>query len=162
MSSFPPGEYWASNVEQVGYCDLDAKPGFKLAIHQAAGRWFLYVAHLWQPGWTILDVTDPAKPEIIRFIDGPANTWTIQVQVAGQRMITALERIAPGWGGDDDKPSEESVLIWDIADPEAPVQLGQYRVGGGGTHRNYYDGGRFVHLSLQRPGFQGQISLLSG
>lgn len=157
MNAMPPGLPWAQNVDAVGYADLDAKPAFKLAIHEAGGKWYLYIAHLWHSGWTVLDVTDPAQPRQVRFIEGPENTWTIQVQVAEGRMITSLERIAPGWGGDADKPSDESVLIWDLADPEDPQLLGQYRAGGGGTHRNYYDGGRYVHLSLHRPGYKGQF-----
>jgi hypothetical protein len=169
MPVLPPGECWSKNVEVVAYCDLDAKPAFKLAIHAVGGRWYLYIAHLWHPGWSVLDVTDPDKPRTLRHIKGPDNTWTIQVQVAEGKMITALERMPPPWGGDPSKPYEESVLIWDLADPQQPVVLSQYRVGvsaagtsagpasGSGTHRNFYDGGRYMHLSLKRPGFARNI-----
>ena len=50
----------------------------------------------------------------------PGNTWTIQIQVADGRMITALERIAPGWGGVEGKEHGEGVLIWDVSDPVKP------------------------------------------
>jgi hypothetical protein len=33
-------------------------------------------------GWSSLEVTDPEHPELIRFVEGPANTMTLQVQVA--------------------------------------------------------------------------------
>lgn len=42
----------------------------------------LYVANLWHLGWLILGVTDPAKPNLLKFISGPEDTFTIQVQVA--------------------------------------------------------------------------------
>ena len=64
----------------VGYHDLDARPAFKLAMQEVGGRFYLYTGHLWHRGWSVLDVTDPAAPRLVRFIDGPANTWTIQVQ----------------------------------------------------------------------------------
>jgi hypothetical protein len=153
----PPGSGWAHRVRVVGYSDLAGRPGFKLALQEVGGRFYLYVGHLWHRGWSIVDVTDPGAPRVVRFIEGPPNTWTIQVQVAGGRMITALERIAPGWGGDPDAPCETGVLIWDVRDPEAPARLGNWRIAGSGTHRNYYDGGRYVHLAAGLSGYSGNI-----
>ncbi|MDP9483372.1 MAG: hypothetical protein M3P84_09140 [Chloroflexota bacterium] len=155
--AIPPGDHWLRGMEIVGYHDLDRRPGFKMAIQEVAGRWYLYVGHLWEPGWSILDVTDPSRPGLIRFLPGPTNTWTIQVQVAGGRMITALEKIDTGWGEDPDAPFEEGLLIWDVSDPADPVQLGQHKTGGNGTHRNFFDGGRFVHTASARAGFAGHI-----
>ena len=66
-----------------------ASPAFKLAMQEVNGRWYLYVAHLWHRGWSVLDVTDPDAPQYCSFIPGPENTWTIQIQVADGKMITA-------------------------------------------------------------------------
>jgi hypothetical protein len=153
----PAGTYQLDGIEVVGYHDLDGRPGFKMAIKERSGRWYLYLGQLWQPGWAILDVTDPTDPSVVRSIDGPPNTWTIQVQVAGDRMVTSLEKIDAGWGDDPDAPFEEGVLVWDITDPTTPSILGQYRTGGNGTHRNFYVGGRYVHLSCAAAGFDGHI-----
>ncbi|MGH7006648.1 MAG: LVIVD repeat-containing protein, partial [Alphaproteobacteria bacterium] len=145
---FPPGQFWSRNVEPVAYLDLGGKPGFKMALHKAGERWFFYVAHLWEPGWSIVDVTDAAKPRYVRFMPGPANTWTIQIQIAEGHMITGLEKIPDGWEADGvaaDKSFEEGFYIWSLSDPENPARLGHYRTGGDGTHRNYYAGGRYVH-----------------
>ncbi|HEV8642448.1 MAG TPA: hypothetical protein VGV13_15255 [Methylomirabilota bacterium] len=155
--SAAPGPWWSDHVEVVGYSDLAGRPGFKLAMQEVGGRFYLYLGHLWHRGWSIVDVTDPRSPRLVRFVEGPANTWTIQVQVADGRMITALERIAPGWGGDPDGPFEAGVLILDVSDPEAPARLGYWRTAGTGTHRNYYDGGRYVHLAAGLPGYSGNV-----
>lgn len=149
--------YSAHNVELLGYHDLGGKPAFKLAMQEAGGRWYLYLAHLWHRGWSILDVTDPTAPEYVSFVPGPENTWTIQIQVADGKMITALERIAPGWGGKDDEPYSEGFLIWDVSDPRKAWQLGHYRTRSTGTHRNFYDGGSLVHAAGGAPGFDGKI-----
>jgi len=157
---FPPGQFWSRNVEPVAYMDLGGKPGFKMALHKAGGRWFFYVAHLWEPGWSIVDVTDAAHPRFVRFMPGPANTWTLQIQIAEGRMITALEKIPAGWDSGADtagKPYEEGFYIWSLADPENPQRLGHYRTGGDGTHRNYYAGGRYVHATALPAGFDGHI-----
>src|SRR2546430_17500523 len=77
-AQIPPGSV-ASNVRVVGYSEVDGRPPFKLSIQQRNGRWYLYAGHLWDRGWTILDVTDPASPRVANFVPGPSNTWTIQI-----------------------------------------------------------------------------------
>ena len=155
--NLPPGRHWLRNMQIVSYHDLDGRPGFKMAVHEAGGRWFLYLGHLWHRGWSILDVTEPADPRLVRFLPGPDNTWTIQMQVAGGRMITALEKIDRGWGDDPEAPFDEGLLIWALDDPTDPRRVGDYRTGGNGTHRNFYDGGRYVHASTVPPGFDGHV-----
>lgn len=150
-----------SNIEFIGYHDLNDKPGFKMGIQQAGGRWFLYVAHLWHRGWSIVDVTDPPKPRLSNFIPGPDNTWTIQMQVAGGKMITALEKPVGGWGVGPGLPFDEGALIWDVAsDPETPMLLGKYKTGGTGTHRNFYQGDRYAYMAGNPKGFFGNILIV--
>ena len=120
-------------------------------------RWYLYVAHLWHRGWSVLDVTDPAAPEFCTFIPGPENTWTIQVQVAEGKMIAGLERIAPGWGGADGQPFTEGFFIFDVSEPTEPKKIGHFQTGSTGTHRNFYDGGNLVHAAAGAPGLTGKI-----
>ena len=156
-SRLPPGDHWCTNLEIVAYHDLDGRPGFKMAIQEVDGRWFLYLGHLWHRAWSILDVTEPGDPQLVRSIPGPDNTWTIQIQVAERLMITALERIDSGWGDDPAAPHDEGFLVWSLDDPTDPRLLGKHRTGGTGTHRNYYDGGRYVHASAVPAGFDGHI-----
>lgn len=149
----------ARNVEAVGYHDLQKRPAFKLALQVVNDRWYLYLSHFWHSGWTVLDVTDPSSPEFLRFVPGPDNTFTLQVQVADGLMIGSLEKIfLPGWGGDDTKPFEEGILIYDVAtDPTDPKLLAHWKTGSQGTHRNFYGGGRYLHLAAATPGFSGYI-----
>lgn len=109
----------AQNVRVVGYSDLNDKPGFKLSIKAHQERWYLYIAHFWHPGWSIEDVTNPVNPEVVKFNAGPKNTGTLQMELSGNTMITALEKILPGLGGNN-QPFDEGVLIWDIREPVNP------------------------------------------
>jgi hypothetical protein len=92
---------WRENVDLLAYHDLDGRSGLKLALREADGRFFLYVAGFWQSGWSILEVTDPEHPELLRWLDGPPNTMTIQVQVAdgnsgsGRSAAPGTARIRP-------------------------------------------------------------------
>jgi hypothetical protein len=126
-------------------------------MQEVNNRWYLYVAHLWHRGWSVLDVTDPAAPEFRTFVAGPENSWTIQIQVAEGKMITALERIAPGWGGTDGQPFAEGFFIFDVSEPTQPRRIGHFQTGSTGTHRNYYDGGNLVHAAAGAPGLTGKI-----
>jgi hypothetical protein len=147
---------FARNIGFVGYDDLDGRSGFKLAMQEVEGRFYLYVAALWEPGLSIIEVTDPERPRYVRWIDGPPGTWTLQVQVADGRMVTNMEPIPPGWG--NSSPAfEEGICVWDVADPENPKLLGKWSPGAVGTHRNYYDGGPYVHVATTLPGFAGHL-----
>lgn len=156
---YPPGQEYSWNIDKIGYCDLQGRTAFKMAIHRAADRWFLYAATFTPPGLNIIEITDPAAPRYARFIDGPPNTWTLQVQVADGKMITALEKIPDQFNAPEKvgQPFAEGMLIWDLADPENPKQVGHFKTGGEGTHRNYYDGGNFVYVTGLPNGYDGHI-----
>ena len=89
-----PSGWEASNMKPVGYTGMDGRGGaFKMAIRHVNGRWYLYTGHLWNQGWSVVDVTDPANPEYLKFIPWPHdNTWTIQMEMHDNLMITALQR----------------------------------------------------------------------
>ena len=157
MAQQIPQGFFARNIETVGYHDLNGRPAFKLAMQEVNNRWYLYVAHLWHRGWSVLDVTDPAAPEFRTFVAGPENSWTIQIQVAQDKMVTALERIAPGWGGADGQPFAEGFFIFDVSEPTQPRRIGHFQTGSTGTHRNFYDGGNLVHAAAGAPGLTGKI-----
>jgi hypothetical protein len=149
---------WHHNVDMLAYHDLAGRSGFKLALQEVDGRFFLYVAGFWHSGWSILEVTDPEHPELLRWLDGPPNTMTIQVQVADGTMITALEHPPPGLTiGDAIAEPQDGFLIWDVHEPDRPQLLGKWVSGGTGTHRNFYNGGPWVYATSNLPGFEGQI-----
>jgi len=156
-----PTGWEAHNMKAIGYSELDGRGGaFKMAIKEANGRWYLYLGHLWHRGWSIVEVTDPANPKLVKFIPGPDNTFTIQVDLHDNLMLTAVQRIIPGWTDDPKKPFEEGVLLWDISDPVNPRQLAHWKTGGGGTHRNSYPGGQYAYLAAGMPGFRGNILVI--
>jgi hypothetical protein len=152
---------FAKNIEVIGYHDLDGKPGFQMAMQEVDGRYYLYMSHFRHSGWAILDVTDPTKPEYVKFVPGPdkAGQFCPKLQVAGGLRITALSQLFPFLHGTSwDDPNEEGVYIWDVKDPVNPKWLSHWKTGGAlGVHRFYYDGGQYAHLSTACRGFTGWI-----
>ena len=88
----PRKQALAKNIEHIGYHDLGGRPGFQMAMQEVDGRYYLYAATFKHAGWHILDVTDPEKPDHLRFIPGPdlPGQGTPKIQVAGGIMVTAL------------------------------------------------------------------------
>jgi len=148
---------YAKNFELVGYNDLEGKPALKIAMQVVNNRWYLYLGHFWIKGWSIVEVTNPAKPQYIKFIPGPDNTSSAQVQVAEGIMITALSKGSEGFGTDPAGSFEEGISIWDVKDPINPKRLAHYKTGATGTHRNHWEGGQFVYLTATASGFSGHI-----
>lgn len=75
--NFPTGKALSRNLDPIAYLPLQDKPAFKMALHKVAERWYCYCAHLWEAGWSVVEVTDPKMPRFVRFIEGPANIWTL-------------------------------------------------------------------------------------
>jgi hypothetical protein len=156
VSNPAPG-FSADGVDFVGYHDVGGKPVFKLAMQVVGDRWYLYATHFWEPRLSIFDVTDPADPLLVAAIEGPDQAATWQVQVADGLLVQGMERRPPAWGGDPADTSDEGVRLFDVSDPVAPRLLSQWRTGAHGVHRNHYTGGRYVHVTASRRGFDGNI-----
>jgi hypothetical protein len=155
----PPGAR-SQNVEAIGYTDAPGASPFKLSIQRVGERWYLYTSNFFHRGWSIFDVTDPANPTPVKFIPGPANTATWQVDIADGIMVTGLDSLSRQWGGDPALGhAPEAVLLWSLADPVNPKQIGSF-TSGGGTHRNGYFGGRYMHLAAGLPGYRGDIYMI--
>lgn len=154
-----PAGAMTQNFQAVGYTDLNRRPGFKLAIQEVKGRWYVYIGAFWKRGWSVVDVTEPATPKVT-WVEGPANTGTMQVDFAEGRMEVPLSKIPEGRDFDPSQPYEEGFLLFDTSDPLKPKKLGAWKTGGTGTHRNYYDGGRYVHAAAAMPGYKGQIYVI--
>lgn len=151
----PPG-WQASNLEAVGYSDLQGRSGaFKLTIKRVGDKWYLFMGHLWHYGFSIVDVTDPRSPRFIKFVEMPTNNWTIQLTHHDNILIAAMEKQALSWGGDPNKSFSEGAIFFDISDPENPKEISRWKTGATGTHRNSYPGGKYAFMSAAAPGQVG-------
>ena len=158
-NELPTGAF-AENVEFVGFTTLNNHISFKMALHEANGRWYMYAGAQDDRGWSVLDITNPADTRVLNWIPGPKNTRTVQVDIADGTMITALEKSQRGGDTDPSAPFEDGVLIWTLEDPVHPKVIGHYRTGGLGTHRNLYPGGRYMHLAAGMRGYAGNIYVI--
>ena len=76
---------------------------------------------------------------------------TAQLTLHDNIMITAL---------DGKSKTDPALLIWDISDPINPKQIGQWKGGEGGSHRNSYPGGKYAYLPTYMPGYKGHVMVI--
>ena len=147
----PPG-WEASHLDLVGFSGLGGhSAAFKLTItHAKNGHWYMFLGHSFEPGWSILDVTDPRNPRYVRFIPGPVGFVTAQVTLHGNLLLTGVDHLQTNTSG---APVENAVILWDISDPENPKRLSVWKGGPNGSHRNQYPGGKYAYLATTVPGF---------
>jgi hypothetical protein len=152
-----PAGWKASNMRAIGYSDLNGHGGFKMAIKHVGDKWYLYMGHLWETDWTIVDVTDATNPKVVKNWNIGDNSGSAQMELQGNLMLTSLQGIP--WGWDKTKPHQEGVAFWDISDPVNPKLLSKWLTAGG-THRNTYPGGKYAYLAAHEEGYNGQIFLV--
>jgi hypothetical protein len=165
----PENKSYIKNMELIGYHDLNDRPGFQMAAQVVDGRYYLYVSHFRHSGWTILEVTDPASPRFVRFMEGPdlVGQVTNKIQVADGLMLCALGTGIPFLHGiASDDPYIAGLHIYDVkTDPENPKFLSYWNAGEAqacdniclGVHRFFYSGGRYAHLSSTCDGYSNMI-----
>ena len=160
MNQVEAPTYTSDGVDFVGYHDVGGKPVFKLAMQVVDHRWYLYASHFWEPRLSIFDVTDPADPHLVGAIEGPDHAAAWQVQVADGLLVQGMEHRPPAWGGDPALNAAEGIRLFDVSDPVAPKLLSEWRTGEHGVHRNHFTGGRYLHVTASRRGFDGNVYVI--
>jgi hypothetical protein len=144
-----------SNMELVGYNDLQARSAYQPVIQKQGDRWIAYVGHHAgvQPnplsgqnepnGTSILDVTDPARPKYLAHIPGEL-VQTGGGDAGGAQMV----RVCSG----DDLPHAQKGRfymlrsfgnsaheMWDVTDPAKPERLNVIVNGLRDTHKSWWE-----------------------
>jgi hypothetical protein len=165
LADTPPAGWSASNVELLGYTIMNEHPAFKITMTRKGDRYYIIGGSYNIPGWSVVDVTDPRNPHVAKFIPGPANTSTNQVDLSDDILVAALGRPTDreDAGMFADKPYSAGVALIDMKDPLNPKELGRWLTDnpkGRGTHRNMYQGGRYIHLAADMKGYDGDIYVI--
>jgi len=140
----------ARGFRAIGRSDLGGHgDGMQLMRHGDA----MYVGHfgISGAGTTILDVSDPSGPRVVRQWPAPEGSHTHKVQVADGLLLVNQEQFR---GGD---PFTGGLLVHDLSDPFDPQRIGRLDLGGKGFHRIVWTGGRYAHASAIPEGFDDRI-----
>jgi hypothetical protein len=115
----------------------------------------LFVGHMRNPnGTTIIDVSDPRKPQELARVPMPEGWHSHKVRVANGIMIVNHERFgqgSPEFGG--------GLGIYDVSSPSKPRLLAKWATAGKGVHRYSFDG-RYAYISPTAEGYIGNIMMI--
>jgi hypothetical protein len=144
----------ARGLKLLAHHDLDGH-GDGMQVQREGDA--LYVGHTGtsRVGTSILDVSDPGRPELVRQVAAPSNTHTHKVQVADGLLLVNHESYPMGRPPQD--PYSAGLAVYSLADPLAPEQIGFWNAGGRGVHRIVWTGGRYAHMSARPEGFNDRI-----
>lgn len=172
MSALPIPDY-AKNMTLIGHSDIGGRPD---AVQIMVQNGFAYVGHMFSRGFSVVDVRDPRNPKPVTYVEAPANTWTLHLQVHGDLLLVVnakdLYRDAilqderqyyVGSMRDKIDASETGysagMRVYDISIPDRPREIGFMPVDGVGTHRIWYAGGRWAYVSAMLDGFTDFVFL---
>jgi hypothetical protein len=144
-----------SNMEMVGYSDLQARSAYQPVIQKQGDRWIAYVGHHggMQPnpltgkdelnGTSVVDVTDPKHPKYIAHIPGEGKTGG-----GGDAGGASMVRVCSGSDLPHADKSKVYMLrsfgnsaheMWDVTDPAKPSRLNVIVDGLRDTHKNWWE-----------------------
>ena len=133
------------NTRLIGHHDLDGSGDGMQVIKYGQ---FAYVAHVGKSkmALSILDVSDPANPRLLRQIAHPPNTHNHKVQIVGNTLIQNSEYISYlAKTGPEDPVT--GLNVYNIDDPTDPKLVGFYPVGMRGVHRIWYREPPYAHIA---------------
>ena len=142
-----------SNMELVGFNDLQGRSAYQPTIHHQGNRYIAYVGHHGgsavntltganeQNGTLVIDVTDPKMPRTLTHVPGEA---TPQGQGEGAQMVRVCDgSVLPR--GDRSKVymlrsfGGSAHEMWDVTDPAKPVRMNVIVDGLRDTHKNFWE-----------------------
>lgn len=163
----PNNTGYIKNMEVVGFHDADQHYLFQTQLYKTAdGKFYLYGGCYKGNGVEIIDVTDPANPTTIKYLDVMDSAVypymaTPKVQICDDLMIVATgncmdflhgpapEKYEVVRGGvsiyslKEDPKNPKFLSFWDTGVDDASAQV----------HRFTYNGGRYLHLTATCTGF---------
>ena len=109
---------------------------------------YLYVSHLGRSpmALSILNVSDPENPRLVRQLPHEPNTHRHKVQIAGRTLIQNCEKPDDPPAGED-PPPVTGLAVFDLTDPTDPRPVGFHQVGGRGVHRIWYSEPPYAHIA---------------
>jgi hypothetical protein len=139
------------NIELLGHSDLNGKgDGMQIMLNGD----YLYVGHMGYTGvgTSVLDVSDPRNPRVVRQIPIAENTHSHKVQLAGDILLVNHEQQLRG-----SSPYSAGLAVYDVSTPADPQQIGFLPIKGEGVHRMWWVGDRYAYFSVREEGYQGRF-----
>lgn len=170
---------YTRNVRILGHSDQGGRAdGIQIMVSGG----YAYVGHVFNNGFSVIDVRDAKNPKFVRHIPQPEGTWSQHIQTHGDIMIVNnmcdMLRVETSGAFDPgdyykgsvadkvditagERPYSAGMRIYDISDRANPREIAFFDVPGLGVHRTFWDGGDWVYFSALPPGFSDDIFMIA-
>jgi hypothetical protein len=115
-----------TDLQVVGHSDLQGVSALKMFIQEQQGRWYLYLGHASEQGFTIMDVTDPTRPKLLKNVAAPDQGFSGQLEQVGNLTFATIERRLSDPGEAPARLARASFTVWDLTDPVNPQVLQRF------------------------------------
>lgn len=147
------------NLRLLGHDELNGfGNGGQIVVKRFGRKKFAFVGHMKGKAFTILDVRDPSKPEVVYQKEAYPGTLSHKVRVYKDRyLFLNCERAREG----DVSTFDSGFRIFDLKDINEPKEVSYAKVNGRGVHRFWVDEEReWALLPSFVDGFDGRILLI--
>ena len=140
----------ADHLRLVGHSDLGGYGDGMQVVRNANA---LYVGHHGPSGMgtSVLDVSDPRAPKVVRQIPAAPGSHSHKVQFGDDLLLVNEERF------ESDGAFSEGMFVYDVGEALDPKPIAKFKTGGLGVHRIVYTGGRYAYVSAIPDGFDDRI-----
>ena len=140
------------NLRLLGHSDMN---GHGATMQLIARGDHLYVGHFRGPvGISVLDVSEPRKPRVVKQIPAPSGIRCLKLQVANDLLIVSNEQFGT-------TPARTGMAIYELSNPTDPKPVGFFETkDGGGPHWMWFIDGRYVYASARLEGYTHRIALI--
>lgn len=160
---------FASGFVHLGHSNQGGRPD---AMQVQYWRGHVYVGHLFNGGFSVIDVRDLRNPRTVHHTPAPGGTWNIHLQAADDLLLVihakdlwkAFPDEASYYGGSmgrrvqgEQQDWSAGVAVYDLTDPGAPKQISFLPVDGVGVHRLWFVGGRYAYASVLPRGYTDYV-----
>ena len=153
-----PSALEARGLELVGHTDLSGK-GDGMQIMRSGD--FLYVGHMgdFGVGTSVVDISDPRHPRVVRQISVPKGTHSHKVQLANGLLVVNYEQYPYRIG----VPERTGLGVYDVTrEPGDPQLLAFMPIRGLGVHRMWFAGDgsrgdRYLYASARLDGYRNRV-----
>jgi hypothetical protein len=148
------GEAW--NMRLLGQTDLH---GHGDCMHANLKDHYAFVGHMGESrvGTSVVDVSDPRQPRLVKQLETPPGTHSHKVQVVDDILLVNYERSmyepnAPTWQG--------GLKVFDVSKPEAPREIAFLAMPGKGVHRMTFWQSPYAFMSGSDDGYLDQFLVI--
>jgi len=109
-------------VTVIAHLPLPGAPASNLFVQEHGGKQYLYIEQASKEGFTIVDVTKPNQPNVIKRMAWPNEAAAGKLQLVGDGLALAAARDGDSGTVGAASPTE-SVRLLDLSDPANPRTL---------------------------------------